>query len=337
MSAVEKAALGLAVQALSQSGVTAGTYGSKLFHIQATIDARGRITSVSNVQTAIAVDDGWSYEIQCQAFRQRSYTAFSGYMCVNMTVNSSTFGANYTDQANENGIPVITYFNNIYQDGSSMLEFQTTPAGDRTVLRRNGTLRIGGGNSSGSYVCPASDNVTSSGYPGLRWSVVYAATGTINTSDARLKTAIKAPSQAEIACSIDLADEIGTYQWLEQLEIKGAEKARLHVGMTVQRAIEIFQKHGLDAFKYAFICYDKWDDKYAYRQVLDEKAQPVLDADGNQLPAEKYLEKAAGDMYSLRYEQFNLFLTIGQNYLRKQQAEQIRLLQEKLDILLGGM
>lgn len=42
-----------------------------------------------------------------------------------------------------------------------------------------------------SYFLPATDNSASNGAPGNRWSVVYAATGTINTSDIRWKTDIK--------------------------------------------------------------------------------------------------------------------------------------------------
>jgi hypothetical protein len=70
-------------------------------------------------------------------------------------------------------------------------------AGDVRLTAKGGTNRLilgGGGvdilqiNSAGIY--PWTDNATSFGAPTLRWSAVYAVNGTIQTSDARLKTNI---------------------------------------------------------------------------------------------------------------------------------------------------
>jgi len=113
-----------------------------------------------------------------------------------------------------------------------------------------------------SAVYPGGDNTISSGLSSKRWSVVYAATGTINTSDARAKTAISPLTEAEIKAAIEIANEIGTYQFLDAVESKGESTARLHCGTTVQRVMEIMQANGLDPMRYAFICYDKWDDEY---------------------------------------------------------------------------
>lgn len=113
-----------------------------------------------------------------------------------------------------------------------------------------------------SAIYPGADNTSSCGLSGNRWSVVYAATGTINTSDARKKTNVSAMTSAEINAAKQLAQEIGTFKFLDAIEKKGEDKARIHCGMTVQRAIEIMESNGLSAFDYAFICYDKWDDVY---------------------------------------------------------------------------
>src|SRR6185312_1063332 len=102
---------------------------------------------------------------------------------------------------------------------------------------------------------PGSDNAQPMGSSALRWSVVYAGTGTINTSDAREKTAVTPLTPAELAAAADLSRAIGTYQWLESVQLKGAD-ARHHEGLTVQRAIAIMQEHGLDPMRYGFICYD---------------------------------------------------------------------------------
>lgn len=130
---------------------------------------------------------------------------------------------------------------------------------------------------------PNPDNTRSLGAISNRWTTVYATSGTINTSDAREKTAVVPMIPAEIAAAKDIAREIGTFQWLESVEKKG-DAARKHVGLTVQRAIQIMQSHGLDPFAYAFICYDEWD------------ANEMQDA---------------GDRYSFRVDQLNLFIARG--------------------------
>lgn len=130
---------------------------------------------------------------------------------------------------------------------------------------------------------PNPDNTRSLGAISNRWTTVYATSGTINTSDAREKTPVEPMIPAEIAAAKDIAREIGTFQWLESVEKKG-DAARKHVGLTVQRAIQIMQSHGLDPFAYGFICYDEWD------------ANEMQDA---------------GDRYSFRTDQLNLFIARG--------------------------
>lgn len=141
------------------------------------------------------------------------------------------------------------------------------------------------------------DNSQSLGEASRRWSVVYAGTGTINTSDAREKTAVTPLSESEIACAAALSKEIGWFQWLASAESKGGD-ARQHVGMTVQRCIEVCKQHGMDPFRWGFVCYDAWDATDA-----------VIGEDGAELsPA-----RPAGDRYSFRMDQLCLFLAAGFN------------------------
>lgn len=120
---------------------------------------------------------------------------------------------------------------------------------------------------------PSSDNLMTCGTSSRRWSSVYAASGTINTSDAREKTPVRSLDQAELAAAAELAGEIGAYKWLAAIEEKG-DAARQHIGMTVQRAMEVMQSHGLDPLRYGFICHDEWSeqqgviDRYSFR--IDE-------------------------------------------------------------------
>ncbi|WDY60402.1 tail fiber domain-containing protein [Pseudomonas sp. PSKL.D1] len=142
---------------------------------------------------------------------------------------------------------------------------------------------------------PTDDNLKALGQPSSRWSVVYAGTGTINTSDAREKTEVRPLSSNEISAAIDLAEQIGAYKWLAAIETKG-QNAREHIGMTVQKAIEILECHGLDAFGLGFICYDEWGS-----------TPEELDADGFVTgPATE-----GGDRFSFRMDELYAFIVSG--------------------------
>lgn len=143
-------------------------------------------------------------------------------------------------------------------------------------------------------IVPVQDGIKNAGSASNRLGTIYAATGTINTSDARLKTDVRPMSEAEIAAASDLSSEIGFFRWVDSVDNKG-EDAREHCGTTVQKAIEIMQKHGLDPFNYGFICYDAWDEQVE----LNDETGEVL----HTIPA--------GDRYSFRFDQLSLFLSRG--------------------------
>jgi hypothetical protein len=192
------------------------------------------------------------------------------------------------------------------------------------------------GNGSGN----PTDNVAVLGSGSFRWNVIYSGTGAINTSDAREKTEVSPLTQAEIDAAKQLSKEIGTYKFLASVQAKG-DSARTHVGMTVQRAIEIMELHGLIPFNYAFICLDTWDDKFIEHPAIEAvdaveavagvaAVDATFDEDGNELtPAIEAVEavqgieaieakdawteqiQVAGDRYAFRYDQLNLFIARG--------------------------
>lgn len=139
------------------------------------------------------------------------------------------------------------------------------------------------------------DNFQALGDAALRWSVVYAGTGTINTSDAREKTTVRPFTPAELAAAAELGREIGVYQWLAMVEAKG-NAARQHIGLTVQRAIAILESHGLDPFTYGFVCYDEWDE---LPEVVNEEGEVVQEP------------RPAGDRYSFRMDELLAFIARG--------------------------
>lgn len=141
---------------------------------------------------------------------------------------------------------------------------------ERLRLEWNGILR------------PGTDNSQSFGTAAFRWSTVYAATGTINTSDEREKTWRGALNEAEMAAANEIAACIGLFQWNDAVEEKGAGAndggARMHCGVKAQQVWGIMAKHGLvdpigkngkpGKTPYAFLCWDEWRDEKDKRRKL---------------------------------------------------------------------
>jgi|GEM_PF-4549289 len=169
-------------------------------------------------------------------------------------------------------------------------------------------------NNSGNFQ-PYTNGTANLGGSATRFAVVYAATGSINTSDEREKTWRGAMTDDEYAAALQIIDEMGFYQWNDSIAVKG-EDARYHFGARVQRVIAILDDHlGEDEWhKYAFACHDSWDAEYA--DVLDEAGDIVPDAQGD-------LTREAGDVYGLRPDQFTMFLMTAQ--ARRQSALEERI------------
>lgn len=159
---------------------------------------------------------------------------------------------------------------------------------------------------------PNSDNTVSNGAASNRWSQIYAGTAIINTSDAREKTAVRALTDAEIAAAKELSKEIGAFKFLSAIEQKG-DSAREHIGMTVQRAIEIMKSHGLDPMAYGFICFDKWEA--IVHQAATDAKDAVVDEDGNvvtpAIEAQDAIIQPAGERYGFRTDQLLMFIARG--------------------------
>lgn len=113
--------------------------------------------------------------------------------------------------------------------------------------------------ANGLGVLPGADNTWSCGSSGTRWSVVYAATGTINTSDRETKQDIAALTEAEAAVARDLKGLIRTFRFKDAFAAKG-DAARIHVGAIAQDVRDAFQAHGLDPTRYALFCSDTWHE-----------------------------------------------------------------------------
>lgn len=209
----------------------------------------------------------------------------------------------------------------------------------------NGELAIQGntGISAANNLYPAT---TASGFnlgqATNLWNTVYAKNSSINTSDARQKTTPQNMSDVESDAFYEIGQLPWVWQWLSRYQTEG-DNARFHAGPTVQAAIEIMTKHGLDWRKYAAFCYDEWEAKDdVYEEWEDEyetlPAQPEIVDNGvvisKAVPEQKILIRpagrvlispgwAAGSRYAFRKEE--LILWIMRAIMNRQIAIESRL------------
>lgn len=114
--------------------------------------------------------------------------------------------------------------------------------------------------SAAGEVHPGADNSQTLGTAAKRWSVVYAGTGTINTSDARDKEAFADLTAAERAVGLRCKALIKRFKFQDATAIKG-ERARIHFGITAQDVRDAFQAEGLNPRQYGVFCEDTWFEK----------------------------------------------------------------------------
>lgn len=167
------------------------------------------------------------------------------------------------------------------------LLLNTNTANTVTFYNTGGGITRFGGSTA---ITPFGDNNTSCGNASNRWTQVYAANGTIQTSDERLKQDFRSLNDAEKSAAIEIKNNIGLFRFIDAVKEKG-DSARKHVGVLAQQVISILEKHGLDWHEYGFICYDEWD------------ATEDVEIDGKLI---KGVE--AGNRYSIRYDELTMFI-----------------------------
>ena len=171
-----------------------------------------------------------------------------------------------------NGIDIWNDYNDYVRIGTNNVE--------RLRVVNNGVVR------------PATDNVQPLGAAANRWSVVYAGTGTINTSDEREKQQIADLDDAERRVAVAIKGLVKKYKYNDAVALKG-DDARIHVGVIAQEVIAAFEAEGLDATRYALLCHDTWE------------AEPEeTDDEGNVI--NPGIE--AGERYGIRYDELLAFM-----------------------------
>ncbi|EGI1182613.1 hypothetical protein H6273_004605, partial [Escherichia coli] len=122
-------------------------------------------------------------------------------------------------------------------------------------------------------IAPVDDNVKAIGQPSNRCSVIYAGTGSINTSDETLKTRYDILN-AERNAAIEIKSVIYKFKFNDSINHKGIESSRYHFGVGAQTVGDILRKHGLNPEQYAFWCYDEWPDVWDEEVITEESTDP---------------------------------------------------------------
>jgi hypothetical protein len=147
-------------------------------------------------------------------------------------------------------------------------------------------------NAGAVYGAIASGGGLNLGQASNLWSEVFAANGTINTSDERLKQDIEDLSEAETRVAIAAKGLLKKFRWKEAVQQKG-ENARIHFGVIAQDLIAAFQSEGLDPFKYSVICFNEW-----WRNPEDP-----TDCRDEEVEGWEY-----GSQYAVRYDELLAFI-----------------------------
>ncbi|MCC7367013.1 MAG: tail fiber domain-containing protein [Chloroflexi bacterium] len=161
-------------------------------------------------------------------------------------------------------------------------------------------------------VRPGADNAQKLGDASRRWSVVYAGTGTINTSDRGAKQDVRTVAadddgRALLGVARRLSDRMSSYRMKDAVEQKG-DDARIHHGVTAQDVEAAFKAEGLDPARYGVWCRDAWDERVEVERVPlpHERGVP---------PSYERVETVipAGEALGIRYEELFALMFAGMN------------------------
>ena len=100
------------------------------------------------------------------------------------------------------------------------------------------------------------DNTMTLGSAGNRWSVVYAGTGTINTSGRDSKLFVGEAVEAEKRAAATIRANPRRYKFKDSVDEKGEARARWHFGYIAEDVRDALAAEKLDPWAYAFLCSD---------------------------------------------------------------------------------
>lgn len=230
-------------------------------------------------------------------------------------------GCGLSFQSSLSGGGALTEMARITADGEASWNAAAAnqDAGLRFYVTRDGTLtervRL---NTDGAWR-PVADNSQNIGLASFRWATIYAGTGSINTSDARLKRDVGDIPEAWV-------DAWAKVRWVR---FKFVDRVRWHTGLIAQEVHAAFAAHGVDAFEIGLCGFDAWEEEVervseeitrtrtvsqtAFEQIgVNEQGEAIFRSVTIETE-ETYTEvvdtgrtrvvKPAGDVWSLRYDE----------------------------------
>ena len=247
-------------------------------------------------------------------------TSGAGTAGIILQVDGTSQNDIYVEKGNPN-----TFYRALQSASSHHLFFCKNVSGELL-----GSLSVGT-----EAVMPGRDGAVASGWSDHRWSQVYASTGTIETSDERLKKDIRPIDESVFKAWGKV--EFRQFLFKDAVAEKGSA-ARIHIGLIAQQVIAAFASEGLDAMRYGIVCYDKWDAREAvterFKVVTREETH---NEDGSvKEPEEFHYEnrvltpaKEAGDCYSIRYEEALALECAYQRWLGERRDARLTVLEAK--------
>jgi hypothetical protein len=183
--------------------------------------------------------------------------------------------------------------------------------------REDLTINTAGDIIVGGLLRSSGDNATNLGAASNRWSVVFAGTGTINTSDEREKTDIGEIPEAWLDAWADV----------EWCRFKFVDRVRWHIGLVAQQVHAAFAAHDIDAFEIGLCCHNEWEEERepifesvtkTRKTLTTQYVEAGVNENGQKLFIAQYVEideeyqesvdtgktkvtKPAGDRWGLRY------------------------------------
>ena len=247
--------------------------GFSMHNVQAGIDARNFGTVLAD---GAKVDGNQSRGLYCIAsnilFGSSAVSANNvtsdvdaiegGVVDANGASGLGTVSINYDSASKVIGTDgeVIWSNQSIVENSTSQAKMGLTSIGDIFFAQDNGgagfvnTLRIK--NTSGTTY-PDQDATSDLGRASERWATVYAATGTINTSDENQKQDIRDATDAEMRVAQAIKSSFKMFRFRDAVVRKG-DNARVHFGVIAQDVKSSFESEGLDPTQYGIFCSDTW-------------------------------------------------------------------------------